>query len=413
MILTASKLSTQMLCWRKALNAHLRGYVGEPSYGLVKGSAYHSGLATGIATKDWTQAKLDARATFQKEVSMKTELPGDEWLREDHIDLVMAMLEVYEQNWATAEYTVVQPECKFDVEIPKTYHPDILCHWIEDDEERWNFWGLVDNPRDARDAGYAILEDNKLRAPKLLEVKEDGTKVFEASVNAIGWKEDKMDVELMLQGKVRSPHTYFSTRYLDRNEWFDRIPTDCLCFQHHRLRGITDAIVTWKNFLWLIEHKSTTELGDIFWSEFHLDVQPTAYLYGVWKATGLLPKGVIVNAMYKPSDRQVQSWNSRRKSGGIGKVSDYIRFEREPITRTEQDLLRFEREAKEWGDEFERRVISGRFPMSNTRGICTMWRKLCEYHPLCLSHDSPEQLETFEQQRLIQIDKRREVGAKW
>jgi len=149
MLLNVSKQSQAMVCWKKAFNSFIRGFKGEPSWGMADGSAFHRGLAVGMATKDWANAKKEARETHLKESASKVILPGDQFLQEDHWNIVKKMIECYEENWGPEEYTVLQPEVKFAVNLPNTHHCDPFIHWREympetdTWEEKWNHYRFI------------------------------------------------------------------------------------------------------------------------------------------------------------------------------------------------------------------------------------------------------------------------------
>lgn len=187
----------------------------------------------------------------------------------------------------------------------------------------------------------------------------------------------------------------------------------CSCFCPHQLRGIADAIVLWKGTVWLHEHKTTSILNATWWDEFKLDIQPTIYLYGIWKSTKLRPRGFIINVIVKPSDRMVDEWNKKRRNGPPKGIEEYIRYEREAFTRTEEDLDRIEKQLITNGDDWLRRfLLSSRgvdtaWPMSNVKNICTMYYRLCDYHGICMAHDAEHEVQAFRDNMLIQIERRK------
>jgi hypothetical protein len=155
-------------------------------------------------------------------------------------------------------------------------------------------------------------------------------------------------------------------------------------------------LVAWRNNIWLLEHKTSAILGNQFWDQFLLDIQPTTYLYGIWKSLAIRPSGFIVNALYKPSEKQVQSWTKSR-----GKVEDYVKYEREAFLRTPEDLLRCEQQYVEICDEWEERMLSGRWGMSNVRTVCLAYNRKCDFHHMCMAHDSEGTIEGFGQDKAL------------
>jgi len=116
-------------------------------------------------------------------------------------------------------------------------------------------------------------------------------------------------------------------------------------------------------------------------------------MYGIWRALGIAPHGFIVNALIKPSESQVANWNSKRKYGEAKGIVDYIKYSREPYLRTREDLERVERQLIDLCNEWERRILEGRFPLSNVTGACQLYNRKCDYHSACLAHDAPSEFE--------------------
>jgi hypothetical protein len=155
---------------------------------------------------------------------------------------------------------------------------------------------------------------------------------------------------------------------------------DPRCWHPHYFRGKTDAVVEWQGRVWLFEHKTEARTGDTYFIRFLLDSQPTGYLYGIHKSTGLRPAGFVLNIIKKP--------NSSFKGDPLSVVG----FEREVYIRTDEDLVRFERELSSLADDFEEAYFNDRKVYMNTKS-CTNWNRKCDYHDVCLNHGefSPDQ----------------------
>lgn len=345
MILSASSASLAKTCWRKAFNVYHRG-ITFTDYNLVDGGAMHAGIAYGLATKDWEGAKAVAVDEFEKRVTEMGASLEYEVLAHHHKELVVEMVKAYEEGFRGQDVQVIQPECKFVVQLKDSWHNDITTHWQYEGQDCWS--------NDVMHRSEDMIQHKRL---------------------ALGGP----TAEMILSGGVRSPH-----------------PTPdsgCECWQPHRVVGTTDAIVRWRGNLWLLEHKSTSIQGEVFWKQFRLDLQPTVYLLGISRKLGITPAGFIINAINKPSAAQVANWNNKRKDKSVVKTEkDYISYAREPFLRTEKDLQRMEKDLVELGEEWEWRVLKGRFSMSNTRGICTMFRRTCSFHAACIDHDEGEEL---------------------
>lgn len=342
MIINISRYKTRKLCKRKSFNTYHRKLTSPSrSMNLVDGSAFHDGVAHGLATRDWKGALVSAREKFDQEKQAVVSLPGQEWLMEDHWDMAQKMIECYADAYKDQGIQVIQPECEFDVELPNSHHN---CIWLHHEE----------------------------------------------NIPGVGWMQNygPPDPKAILEQRVRSPHgNHFGSDYKYRES--------CMCWQPHRFVGKTDAVVTWMNNIWLLEHKTTAISGEMFWNQWRLDVQPTGYIYGIQKALNVKVGGFILNAIIKPSEAQVANWNKKRKYGPPQTEKDYIKYEREAFLRSKEDLVRFEQDLIDECNDWERDVVRGRFPMSPLAGICNQYNRQCEYHTCCVTHDSQNELDAL------------------
>lgn len=166
-------------------------------------------------------------------------------------------------------------------------------------------------------------------------------------------------------------HCYFVHKILYPEDKGDHPAcSDNRCYIPHHLKGKTDAVIAWRSMIWLLEQKTSSVSGDIFWAKWALDVQPTAYLYGIWKSTGTQPHGFVINLIKKP-----------RKNA---KDPLDIQFEREPFLRDTASLLRVERELSIVADSFENMVRTGEYIHSGAmHGQCVKWNRRCPYFAMC------------------------------
>ena len=329
MVITSSR-ATSTKCWRKTFNVYHRDLEGPRSMNLTDGGAVHAGIAYGLATKDWVGAKKELEERFAEDVAV-SDIPQEQaYLIEDHRDLCVALMDAFAEHVADAPYEVVQPECAINVALPNTEHYCIWIHWW-DEEDREFKWG---------------------RPP----------------------------ADKILRGAVKPAHS-------PSNDSMYAHGGNCPCYQPHRVLGQTDALVLWENNLWLLEHKTTAMIGDQFWAGFELDLQPSIYLYGIWKQLEVQPRGVVVNALYKPSEKMVSSWNDKRKNGPAKAVKDYIKVERQPILRSLEDLLRIEKVLTELCTEWEWRIVNGFFRPALMKTVCIEYARRCDFHTACSCHE--------------------------
>jgi hypothetical protein len=149
------------------------------------------------------------------------------------------------------------------------------------------------------------------------------------------------------------------------------------CYQPHYLAFKTDGVIEMYKNIWLLEQKTAARSGyDNFWTKFQLDQQVRGYAYGVWKATGILVNGVLINAIIKHS-----------KQVTINGVKKYqldptnVGFEREPILISKPDLVDFEREFVMLANDYELAYRTNNI-YKNT-GACFHYNRKCEYFDLC------------------------------
>ena len=356
MILNCSRAKVALTCWRKAFNHFHRSLEGPRSMNLVNGGAFHEAVAHGLATpadKNWDKAVVEARRKFDEGVAAAGFLDVELWKVEQHWEVVVKMIEHYRDNYEREEYTIVQPECSFDVALPNTHHNCIFVHHLE---------LVVDN------AACAHWEER--------------------------WGPPTPSA--IMEKRVASPHDPKGPNGMLHSP---ELPQACKCWQPHRLVGKTDAVIKWKGTLWLLEHKTSAIKGDQFWDQWHIDMQPTTYIYGIWKSLGIRPRGFVLDMIWKPSDKQIQSWNAKRTLGGPGKsVLDYMDYERQAFLRTEEDLARCEQQYIDIMNEWEMRIagpLAGVWPMANAGSACKLYNRRCDYWTACLTHDDPKEFEAL------------------
>src|SRR5690348_4138291 len=139
-VINISRAKTWFTCRRKYFDTYYRGLQGDRrSMNLVDGSATHKGIASGMASKDWVQARADAMAQFDVDVQAATILPEETYLVDAHKKVVERILQVYEEGYGKENYQVIQPECEFLVELPGSEHNCIMMHWL--DRNGVSHWG--------------------------------------------------------------------------------------------------------------------------------------------------------------------------------------------------------------------------------------------------------------------------------
>jgi len=201
------------------------------------------------------------------------------------------------------------------------------------------------------------------------------------------WAEnyDRADFRVLMpevKGCVPIPgtehHCWFAHRLLYPNLPFEECDgsSNVACWQPHYLAFKTDGIIEMYKVIYLLEQKTTAKLGNDFWIKFQLDAQVRGYCYGVWKATGIIVSGVLINAIVKHSKQITLN--------GVKKYQldpTNVGFEREPILVTMKDMLDFEKEFVQLANDYELAYRTNNI-YKNT-GACFHYNRKCEYFDLC------------------------------
>ena len=152
----------------------------------------------------------------------------------------------------------------------------------------------------------------------------------------------------------------------------------------HQLHFRTDAIIEWRNALWLLEHKTTAQLGPSFFKKFVMDGQITTYIYAVWGSLGTRPLGAVINAI--------------RKSFKLDRVA----FERDVVLRSEAQINEFIEQACRQCNIIERlQPVKEEYLMHTSQ--CVRYNRQCEFMELCLS-DTPTARELYAKREPDYVD---------
>lgn len=129
-----------------------------------------------------------------------------------------------------------------------------------------------------------------------------------------------------------------------------------------------DGLISWQGKPWLLEHKTTAQMGAMFFKKFRMDGQITTYCYCVWKKLGDRPVGALINAI--------------RKS----KKLDRAEFARDVTMRSEDQLNEFMAQAEGQLQEISlleniARTDKSAWLMNTAQ--CVAWNRSCDYTELC------------------------------
>jgi hypothetical protein len=151
--------------------------------------------------------------------------------------------------------------------------------------------------------------------------------------------------------------------------------SDRRCYMPHYLKGKCDGIIQRQGKIWLLETKTTGADTQPYRDSFQLAIQPTAYIYGASRALGIRINGFVLNIIRKP------------RSNFMGSIEEHFAkdpFGQEAFLRSDEDLDRFEYEAKIMWDERERAHREGIIYM-NTKS-CINFNRRCHFFDLCQRH---------------------------
>ena len=122
--------------------------------------------------------------------------------------------------------------------------------------------------------------------------------------------------------------------------------------------GIMDGVVEFGPQIYVLEHKSTSQLGPTYFNQFKPNNQVTGYVWAGGQMSGKRVGGALINAI------------------GVYKAGA-TKFERKPTSRSEAEIAEWLEKVRRECNNIRRFDVTGEFPMRTT--ACTMYG-LCEYH---------------------------------
>lgn len=141
--------------------------------------------------------------------------------------------------------------------------------------------------------------------------------------------------------------------------------------------GIIDVGCQFGDMLYVVDHKTTTVLGDgnYYFQQYNPDNQMTGYIWGLRQLTNQRVGGAIVNAI------------------GIYKSGD-VRFKRQITTRNDYQIAEWLEGVRLKCNEIRRAEKSGIFRLETTQ--CTNYG-LCDYHSIHVLNDPVARQKRLEQ----------------
>jgi hypothetical protein len=139
--------------------------------------------------------------------------------------------------------------------------------------------------------------------------------------------------------------------------------------------GIFDGLVDFSNNIYVLEHKSTSQLGSYYFNQFKPNNQVTGYVWGAGKLSGQRVGGAIINAI------------------GVYK-SGTTKFERQITTRSAHDIAEWLNNLQKSCELIRACERAQYWPMFT--GSCTMYGA-CEYHSVHVLGSPTEREKLLEQ----------------
>jgi hypothetical protein len=137
--------------------------------------------------------------------------------------------------------------------------------------------------------------------------------------------------------------------------------------------GIFDGLVEFSGQVYVLEHKTTSQMGPMYFNQFRPNNQVTGYIWGAGKLSGLRVAGAIINA--------------------IAVTKTQTRFAREITNRHSTEIDRWLQDLHSECRSIQRHRREDHWPMRTTS--CTQYG-LCEFHNV---HVLPN-----EEERLVRLE---------
>lgn len=134
--------------------------------------------------------------------------------------------------------------------------------------------------------------------------------------------------------------------------------------------GIVDLLVEFNGVFFIVDHKTTSQLGPMYFLQYKPNNQLTGYCWGIQQATGKHVSGAFVNAL-------------------CCTVSGKISFKRELTNRNPGDIDLWLRQLRSECNAIRRHELTGEFPYRTAQ--CMGKYGMCEYHSVHVLSDPAEQ----------------------
>lgn len=147
--------------------------------------------------------------------------------------------------------------------------------------------------------------------------------------------------------------------------------------------GRIDLPVEWSGDRFIMDHKTTSILGESFWDQYRMSAQPVGYCWAWHKATGEMPKGFAINAIrVRPLPGKPVGGPSKWWEESFQRNREYI-FDRHLVEWHSNTLSQL--------DQFFYNVRKDVWPMK--RLWCVGKFGKCQFYDVCIS--APEDREVL------------------
>lgn len=138
------------------------------------------------------------------------------------------------------------------------------------------------------------------------------------------------------------------------------------------LCGRLDALIDWNGPLYVLETKTTAQLGYGFFNAFEMSQQMDGYLWGATLTNGKKIMGVLVNAL--------EVWKDvKKETAKTKKLEDH--FARDPQTRSDFELQEYRQDMGHWVEAILDAEKRNRFPRNKQN--CFTYNSRCPYWDTC------------------------------
>lgn len=207
---------------------------------------------------------------------------------------------------------------------------------------------------------------------------------------------NKVIVQAMLEGYFER----FGVGFLDAEEYYPETqfevdvknPKTGAKSKTFKLAGKADGLLKQDGKWWVVEYKTTGQVGKSYIDKLMLDSQMTTYIYALQRQRNIKIAGVIYRVIRKPSIRQTAKETLNQYLDRL--TNDYkarpeFYFVEQQLYRTQEDLEEFELDVWNITQDLLKCHRENLWYKNTSR--CADWGK-CRYIPLCSKYPDAEEM---------------------